>query len=189
MQKSKIKMQNDNLKFKIKNLKFSSGFTLIEALVALSILIVGIISGFILVTKALYDVSIIQDRLTASFLAQEGIELVRQKRDSNYVQNIKSTSIVWDQGLADGDHLITTTGNPPSGIQLLPYDEDKVLQWDSSSGLYNYTTGMSTNFKRKINITHINPNEIEITVTMDWTSKGMKFELVVEDFLYNWLNF
>ncbi len=167
----------------------SKAFTLVEALVALSILMVGIISGFILVTKALYDVSIIQDRLTASFLAQEGIELVRQIRDSNYIYNIKSTSAVaWDKSLANGDYLITTIGNPPSGIQLLSY-EDKVLKWDSVSGLYNYSTGVITNFKRKVNITHINPNEIKVTVTIDWVSKGIDFQLVVEDFLYNWLNF
>ncbi|MGC8651289.1 MAG: type IV pilus modification PilV family protein [Minisyncoccia bacterium] len=170
----------------MRNTKYKRAFTLVEALVALSILMIGVISGFILVTKALYDVSIIQDRLTASFLAQEGVELVRQIRDSNYVQNIQSTSIAWDKNLSDGDYLITTINNPPSGIKLLPY-EDKVLRWDSSSGLYNYTSGDTTNFKRKINIQHINSDEIKVTVTIDWVTKGMNFQLVVEDFLYNWL--
>ncbi|NMB92488.1 MAG: hypothetical protein GYA31_02605, partial [Parcubacteria group bacterium] len=87
--------------------KFKSGFTLVEALVALSILIVGIISGFILVTRALYDVAIIQDRLTASFLAQEGLEIVRQIRDTNYLNKLNGSNANWDKDLSNGDHLVS----------------------------------------------------------------------------------
>jgi len=163
-----------------------NGFTLVEALVALSILIVGIISGFILVTKALYDVTIIQDRLTASFLAQEGIEFVRQIRDSNYVKTINGTLTPWNEGLADDSYLVSSIGNPPTSIKLLPYD-DKILKYNSNTGLYNYDTGQDTVFKRKITITNLPPNEILVQSIMDWTSKGVNFHLVVEDRLFNWL--
>lgn len=173
---------------KLQNKDRKKAFTLVEALVALSILIIGVMSGFILVTKALYDASIIRDRLTASFLAQEGIEFIRQIRDSNYVKNLANsgTVVAWNNNLADGDYIIAPSGNPPSSINLMPFS-DKTLLWDKTTGLYNYDTGEVTTFKRKVTLKQVNADEIKVTVTINWTSKGIPFDLAVEDFLYNWL--
>ena len=178
-------------KDRIQNIRFKSGFTLVEALVALSILIVGIISGFILVTKALYDVTIIQDRLTASFLAQEGVELVRQIRDSNYLKSLGGTSTDWDNNLkTDGDYLISANIDTGTVILPLPFWQDKSLYYHPSSGVYNYDNSggaVSTVFKRKINIKHLSTDEIQVQAIMGWQSKGINFNLVVEDHLFNWL--
>lgn len=174
------------MNFKVK----SRAFTLVEALVALSILTVGIISGFILVTKALYNVTIIQDRLTASFLAQEGIELVRQIRDSNYKKILNNKSANWDNGLSDGAYIISVDLNPPGGVEQLKPFEDKYLKYDLSSRLYNYNSGNDTVFKRKIIIIHIPSypsNEIKVQSIMDWKSKNIPFSVTVEDHLFNWL--
>jgi len=185
-------MQNDNLKFKIKNLKFSAGFTLVEALVALSILIVGIISGFILVTKALYDVTIIQDRLTASFLAQEGIELVRQIRDSNYVGG----TVSWDDNLSNGTSTISANINTKV-IKLTPDSDpsyDPYLYYHEDIGLYNHDSsgGNKTSFQRVINIFPVNNDEIRVQSIVTWKSRNISFEIgkggiVAEDHLFNWL--
>ena len=181
----------------MQNIKFKSGFTLVEALVALSILIVGIISGFILVTKALYDVTIIQDRLTASFLAQEGLEFVRQIRDTNYLKTLGDIPTAWDNNLkTDGDYLISA--NVQTGTVILPlpvWQEDKSLFYHPSSGLYNYDDSgdaLPTVFKRKINITHVSPDEIRVQTSVAWKSRNISFEIgkggiVAEDHLFNWL--
>ncbi len=68
---------------KAKNLK--KGFSLIEALVAISILMVGILGAFILVVRTLASTPVVQARLVAANLAQEGVELVRVLRDTNFV--------------------------------------------------------------------------------------------------------
>ena len=171
--------------------KFNRAFTLVEALVALSILIVGIISGFILVTKALYNVTIIQDRLTASFLAQEGIELVRQIRDTNYLKTLGGASTDWDDNLkTDGDYLIAADIYTGTVILPLPPWQDKSLYYHPSSGLYNYdNTGDATPtvFKRKMNITHVSSDEIRVQSIMNWKSRNINFSFTVEDHLFNWL--
>ncbi len=59
------------------------GFTLIESILAIGVLVVGILGAFILVVRSLSNIPLIQSRLIAANLAQEGIELIRQKRDSN----------------------------------------------------------------------------------------------------------
>ena len=176
-------------KDRIQNIRLKSGFTLVEALIALSILIVGIISGFILVTKALYDVTIIQDRLTASFLAQEGLEFVRQIRDTNYLKTLGSTSTDWDNNLkTDGDYLISA--NISAGTIILPSWQDKLLSYHPSSGVYNYDdTGDATPtvFKRKMNIYHVSFDEIRVQSIMSWQSRNINFSFTAEDHLFNWL--
>ena len=193
----------------MQNKRYKSGFTLVEALVALSILIVGIISGFILVTKALYDVTIIQDRLIASFLAQEGLEVVRQIRDTNYLKTLDGTSTDWDDNLkTDGDYLVSA--NIQTGTVILPlppWQQDKGLYYHCSSGLYTYDdTGnvnltcehtddvILTTFKRKINISHVSPDEIRVQSIIEWKSRNIIFEVGIgkggikaEDHLFNWL--
>jgi type II secretory pathway pseudopilin PulG len=181
----------------MQNIRFKSGFTLVEALVALSILIVGIISGFILVTKALYDVTIIQDRLTASFLAQEGLELVRQIRDTNYLNKLKEGTGNWDDGLSDGTFTVSVNiTSPPGSIILDPLapGERRYLKYTSSSPpyLYNYDIGDETTFERTIQITHIPPDEIKIQSILTWKSRNISFEIgkggiKAEDHLFNWL--
>lgn len=166
--------------------KNNKAFTLVEALVALSILIIGVISGFVLVTKALYDVSVIQDRLTASFLAQEGIELVRQIRDTNYLKQLNGKSVNWDDGLKDGTYIISTDISSKK-VVLTPLNGIQYLKYDDNTGLYNYTTGKETTFERTINIKHVSSDEIRVDCTMSWISKGIKFSFTVEDHLLNWL--
>lgn len=181
---------------KLKN-SFKKGFTLVEALVALSILIVGIISGFILVTKALYNVTIIQDRLTASFLAQEGIELVRQIRDTNYLKKLKGETNNWDDGLNTGDNIVIVNTNTDSVTLRFSSDPlyDPYLYYHPTTGFYDHdSSGSKTTFQRVINISPnpMNNDEIKVQSIVTWKSRNISFEIgkggiVAEDHLFNWL--
>lgn len=59
------------------------GFTIIESIVALTIIIAAVIGPFTLITKGLISSKSAKNRLIASNLAQEGIEIIRYFRDSN----------------------------------------------------------------------------------------------------------
>lgn len=58
-----------------------SGFTLIEALVAISILMIAIASPMLLAQKSLSTATLSKDQMTATFLAQDAIEAVKNIRD------------------------------------------------------------------------------------------------------------
>ena len=161
------------------------GFTLIEALVAITILITGILSALTLVTRVLYNTSIIQDRIVASFLAQEGIELIRQKRDSNFIKKLQGDVREWTSGLEEGTYIIDVVNMDLNKVE--PGNSSN-LKFDNYRG-YNYETGDPTTFNREITIKKINENQIRVTILMHWTSKRINYELEVEDRLFNWLGF
>jgi type II secretory pathway pseudopilin PulG len=61
--------------------KSTTGFTLVEALVAISLLMVAISSPMYIAQKGLSASMFARDQMTASFLAQDGIEAVKNIRD------------------------------------------------------------------------------------------------------------
>jgi hypothetical protein len=153
----------------------------------MSILIIGIISSFILVTRALYNTSIIQDRLTASFLAQEGLELVREIRDSNYINRINNGTGNWNDGLQPGTYRISFE----NGLEKISdsSSSEATLYFHDDTGLFNYdSSGALTSFNRQIQIDPISDHELRITVTVSWQTKGITdYKLQAEDHLFDWL--
>ena len=155
-----------------------TGFTLVESLVAISILLVSVLSGFILVTRILAQVNVIQDRLTASHLAQEGIELVRQIRDTNFIQQR-----LWNNGLVLGEHLVSAA----QPLQLLPISNNPFLTYNNSTGIFGYGAGEITNFRRRIIITQISGQQIRVQSIVSWQIRGRQSSVTVETNLFNWL--
>ena len=74
------------------------GFTLIELIVAMFLLTVGTLGSFSLIQKTIIFSSISSSQLQASYLAQEGIEIIRNIRDTNYLE-----ASVWDDGITSSD--------------------------------------------------------------------------------------
>jgi len=184
MNRNRFQQVSINLKKKQK------AFTLVEVLIAISILVVGILSGFILIAKVLYNTAVIQDRLTASFLAQEGIELVRQVRDSNFLKIMNGESVEWKDRLADGSYTIESKVESGQSVTLVSKDPGKspnFLYDEDDTRIYNYATGEETTFNREIIITTINDHAIRVQSIMKWTTKRIDFTLTVEDHLFNWL--
>jgi len=67
--------------------KLVSGFTLVEALVAISILMIAIASPMLLAQKGLSTATLSKDQMIAAFLAQDAIEAVKNIRDQIAVKN------------------------------------------------------------------------------------------------------
>jgi Tfp pilus assembly protein PilV len=72
-----IKIKNNN-----KKTNTTVGFTLIEALVAIAVLMVAITGPMVLAQKSLSSADLSKDQTTASFLAQDAIEDVLNIRDT-----------------------------------------------------------------------------------------------------------
>lgn len=74
--------------------KFNKGFGLLEVLVSGTVIII-ILSALLVIAKfALNNSVYLQQRATATYLAQEQIELARQIRDTNWIDSNPATE--WD---------------------------------------------------------------------------------------------
>lgn len=96
------------------------GFTLVETLIAITILTLSIVGPFQVVQSVLLSSYNARDQLIAAGLAQDGIEFVRMVRDSNYLNNVRygAGSVSWLNGL-DGRNGPSCYQSQNGGYQCL----------------------------------------------------------------------
>ena len=183
-------MTTDTLK-KIKKNKLStlSGFTLVETLVALSILLIAVVAPISRIEDSLHKMYYVRDEAVAVNLAQEGIDIVRQIRDTNMINNVS-----WTQNLADGTYTVDiykfiTTPASPSGYLIPCAGCDQKVYLDSSASLYRQGAGTTaTQFSRNIIISSagLQPYERMLTSTVSWKTGGTNGSIVIKEYLYDW---
>ena len=152
-----------------------TGFTLLETIVAVGVITVGLIAVLVLINGSLFYVSLIKDRLVAANLNSEGLEVVRNIRDNNWLQNL-----AWNNGLSDGDYNIVY-----NSLSLSSYADIELLI-DASNGLYNYSSGSPSGFKRKISIANLSGYELQVISAITWQRKGINYTNSAEEHLFNW---
>jgi len=174
------------------NSRGDSGFTIIETLVAIAILMISIAGPLAVANKSLTAALYAKDQSTASFLAQEGMEMIRNYKDNYVSQNVGSP--ILSSALADwvaSSDLLGCRQN--SGVCGIWYTHGSVVsptissctnahdcilyQQDSNSGYFGYVNDNTasppenaTIFKRSF---YLNPvqdgtNEVQAIVTVTW---------------------
>jgi hypothetical protein len=157
-----------------------NSFTLLEAIFSISILIFTLTGSFALISRLLAFSPQIQSKLIASYLAQEGIEIVRNIRDTNWIQNqswLTNLSFTTSTRL---DYLSSSQFPDPNCV----IGDNDPLNFNGN--YYTCRAGTPTKFKRKITLTQIAPDEIEVLVEVSWQEKGTIQKLRVKEHLYNW---
>ncbi|MCD6528412.1 prepilin-type N-terminal cleavage/methylation domain-containing protein [bacterium] len=173
--------------FQILNFK-NKGFTFLEVIFAIFIMIIGIVGALIAVQYGTSSATQAKARLTAAYLAQEGIEIIRNIRDTNWIEQ-RVASTTWDEGLDEGDYEAdykdTETEYPSLNFCPPPcnYNDLSFLK-KANEDFYNYDTGEVTQFKRKITIEKPATSTLKVSVTVYW-DEG-KHSLTTQEILYNW---
>src|SRR3989344_6479366 len=158
----------------LKYRNIEKGFTLIEAMMSLVILTVAIGPALFLSSNISSLASVTQNNLIATNLAQEGIEVVRALRDTNWF-----TGATFNAGLSNGVYRVEWNSNSLTNLGINP-----PLKIDN--GLYNYSTGTDTVFRRTVTITNINAADIRIISDITWTERGNRTRNVkIESHLFN----
>lgn len=152
------------------------GFSMIEVIVAVFILSLAAFGCFILIQQTIIAASLNQMQLTAYYLGQEGVEIVRNIRDTNWLQKQ-----VWTTGLAVGG------GEQEADYQstALTASQNRYLKTDSN-GFYNYASGTETKFKRKIIVTQEAGGYLQVRVIVEWQEREKEHSIEVINLLYNW---
>jgi len=179
----------------------SAGFTLVETLVAISILSLSILGTFTAVQNSLQQSTFAKDQITAFYLTQEAMEYVRNVRDTNGLASISSvlgggSPVNWLHRLSENagdpcyfgktcmiDSPQDTITECAGGAGSCP-----VINEDSVTGLFGYNGSWpTTHFKRELSFQKISAGdtEVAVTVTISWTSGSFSKTFQVQQLLFN----
>lgn len=175
----------------------SRGFSLIETLVAITILVFGIVGPLTLAQMNLRSFSQIRDRIIAEYLAAEGVDTVRNTRDTALIEDPASglpNFNAWGCVSVNGCFVDATSVDPAFGSCA---DSCPKIKYDSATGRYNYSTGADTIFVRKIiissrnlTVSGANGEEAVVIVRVEWPSRFLGTEAVeFSSYLTDWFRF
>jgi len=83
------------------NTEHKKGFTLIEMVVSIFIIVIAVVGILQVTSKYVQKTKFEKETYVAALLGQEAIEIVKNIRDNNWIN-----STTWNTGLADGDYEV-----------------------------------------------------------------------------------
>lgn len=191
-------------KFSIFNFQFSipvkkGGFTVLESIVAIAILSLSISGVFAAIQQSLAQAIASKDEVKAYYLAQEAVEIIRNKRDTNQLNILNTGSGDWLEGISEED--LNLNDDPcyfGKVCRADAYDLSlnycgnswgtcPVLNQDPVTNLYNYTFGNPTKFTREIMLEEISPTEVAVIVRISWAGRFSPREFIIKTYLFNWI--
>ena len=159
------------------NQENKKAFTLIEMVVAVFIIIIAVVGIIEMTSKYVQRIKFEKESYVAALLGQEGVEIVKNIRDTNWV-----AGNAWDTGL-------TSCG---SGCQadyttsLSAYD-GSYLYIENTTKLYKYIASpvagdIKTIYNRKVTIDTGTSNILKVIVDVYWRGNTT----TVKEDMYNW---
>lgn len=186
----------------MKDKKIKSGFTLVEALVAISILMVAVAAPLTIAQKGLLSAIYAKNQMISAFLAQDAIEFIKNVRDTNGV-NAENGNIPTGGWLASIPCVSPQTSCNVDSLNGVPSPADvhmsikRKVADDNTDGLFlGYVPVGSpcpgaictaTNFTRQVTITQTegNLNEAYVDVLVSWGT-GADQQFRIGSYIYNY---
>jgi len=183
--------------------RHSSGFTLIEAMVAVSILALSIAGPLLGASRAIVLAQISRDQLISSYLAQEGIEYARAMRDDAYLNSYKNgganiSTAAWTDFISGANAWSITQ----CVSRLCTFDPSRLMGYGSTLSLNAYTPpaplylsnsiytqqqlGSKTSFTRTIQFAAVSGTEESVISTVTWTFHNTPYTVTVIDHFTPW---
>lgn len=177
-----------------KNRKNDKSFSLLGVLIAVYIITIGIIGVVGLMANTIVRSKITGNRVIATGLAQEGIEIVKDIRGTNWMNGN-----VWDEGIIDGTYQVSYLA---SGLlDNIAYPPSEKIRFSTSGNGYSVCNStdpactsvfdQETVFTRIVEILH-NPDgngsteDVMSKCTVSWEERGRPQIVEIENWLYNW---
>jgi type II secretory pathway pseudopilin PulG len=185
------------------------GFSLIETLIAVSILMIAIAGPLSLVQAGLFSSVHQRNQVTAIYLAQEAFEYIKNVRDTNAYTQYGASPKGWLIGPDGSTSLLDTCGTPsgnPTGCYVDPHGtlsgnlfvqsastaipaNDLYLNQNTAGGiLYGYGSGGTVSpYKRTVKITPIvATDEVIVSVIIEWKDGTVSRKYTVSENIYNY---
>lgn len=170
----------------------TNGFTLIETLVALFVLTFALAGPLSLAFDSLQTARTNKATITSFYLAQEGIEFVKNVRDSNKVQGHS-----WLTGLAGANNcedrwceIDPVDPQPSKQVKKCGsghgFGDCKILTYHSATGLFSVENhDGDTGIRRGIRLTDVNAFEADVESRVEWMVHGVTYSYSAFTTLYD----
>lgn len=188
--------------------KSQSGFSLVETLVAVTILLIVIVGPMTIATNTARSTSFSSEQVVAFFLAQEGLETAQKARDDLLLEGFLSggdPEVQWDEFADESGPFADCYHSAGCAIQIDSSDDGgQVLVIDRCTGnrcrlrldptqnrsKYNLTgSGDYTIYTRTVNFEVAGPDSDEVYVRSEvsWRTgtQQARQAVFVETYLYN----
>lgn len=154
----------------------NKGQVLVESIIALTVLTLGFLSLIGLLNSSIGLTKIANENYIATYLAAEGIEVVKNIIDNNRL----NPAAAWNQSLGNGEYELEY-----NSLNMQSY-QDRFLKFNNQNNTYNYSNGVDTIFKRKIIIQNLT-DAIKVASLVSWKSRGgVESKVQLEDVFYNY---
>lgn len=165
-----------------------NGFSLIEVLVALAFLTIISLSVIQLLTRSQQAAEIAREDFVATNLAREGLELVRDVRDTNWFSTV-DRSLWIDQEMCNAPFTYDAASlrnHEPVGSQ------SQSQLYIQTNGEWAHTpTGEATQYDRILTVNcsekDNDPAYVTVQSRVTWLNRGQPHDVVLQEKLYNWL--
>jgi len=166
------------------------GFSLLETIFAITILGIGFAGAIALINRTIFLGSEVTSQLVAANLAQEGMEVVHNIRNTNWIEQKDVPGTPWDDGLIDGISCVQFD----SLFLITPCDGEARRLYLAGSRYVHDEGGTFTDFRRYVEIlrgvddmgTPADPSDdvpyVGARSVVEWKDKSIN----VEERLYNW---
>jgi type II secretory pathway pseudopilin PulG len=189
----------------------NGGFSILEALVAIAILIIALTGPMVFAQQSLRAARLSRDQVTAFYLAQDAVEFVKHVRDENSLSTFRYD---WLVGL---EACFADEGNPNSGCQIstpewtggstagaveacpgadCPLYEQEPIGGGKLYGIFSGTGSGESRFSRRVRIMtpegddpSSETEEVLVEVRVWWDTAGIDGErqVLVREHVYNWI--
>jgi len=169
----------------------NKGFTIVESLVAIAILVLAISGAMSAIQTGISSYIYSKDQIIAFYLAQEGFEQIRNIRAENSLNSrnwLTGISLNASDPCYFGNACTVDPVNSnvatrcSSGIGFCP-----ALRQNATTGFFGYDASWpATIFRREIILTQINSNEISILVTVNWSKGIVNRQFRARENILNW---
>lgn len=179
----------------IPRLQKRKGFTLVETLVAITILMISVVGPLVFASQGLTNAMYARDQITAFYLAQDAVEQIRNIRDTNAIKARNGDgTVTWTTGLdkcfsnAVGCQIDSTGGGPYYASVTDCSTTCAPMAYDPTTYIYRYNTAgdTQTNFTRTIKMQTVTPDEVEINVTISWKTGIISRSFSVRENIFKW---
>jgi type II secretory pathway pseudopilin PulG len=171
------------------------GFTIIETFIASVLLTLTVAGTMALTARTISFYNNSEDRLTATYLANEALEYVKSARQDNILTNAPWLAVLSAacQG-PDGCYIDTHIKGSMTLAQSVHDCNGSCppIKYRSDTKMYLHTNSSgnpwdnSRVFQRRVVITNTTADEVVVAVTVGWTVRKINYSLTVSDTLFNW---